>query len=93
LRRSVIDFEYANSEIGIGISQRERVKTRTKYHDLTHTDRDAICHRILRKPAARGYEQAHWPERFVGRHFAEGGPCLLIQNSRREWVSENCSAF
>jgi hypothetical protein len=78
LRRSVVDFEHAGAEIGKRISQRERVKTRTQHHDLTHAARNAICHRVLRKPAARGDRQAHRLERRVGRHIIQGDGCLLI---------------
>ena len=91
--RSVIDFEYTDAEIGKRISQRERVKACTQHYDLARAGRNAICHRILGKPAARGDEQAPWPEQFIGRQLIQGGGCLVIQDSRRERVFEDRSAF
>src|SRR5215831_2513149 len=56
----VVDFKAAKAEISPGISQRERIEARPQYRELTHATGDAICYSVLVKPAACGYEQAHW---------------------------------
>ena len=78
LRGRIIDFEYA--DILIGIAQREGIEAGAEHDDLAHAARDTDRQRIFRKPAARGDEQPHRPQRRIGGDLVERGAGFIVED-------------